>query len=81
MKGPRILVVDDEPNITELVAMALRYEGFEVQTAANGRDALRAVGSFRPEVIDPGCDASRHGWLRGRPPPIGAIGSGARSSS
>ena len=50
MKGPRILVVDDEPNITELVAMALRYEGFEVQTAANGRDALRAVSSFRPEV-------------------------------
>ena len=28
--GPRVLVVDDEPNITELVSMALRYEGFQV---------------------------------------------------
>ena len=35
--GPRVLVVDDEPNITELVAMALRYEGFDVRTAGNGR--------------------------------------------
>ena len=51
MYGARILVVDDEPNITELVAMALRYESFEVLTAANGRDALRAVDSFRPDVM------------------------------
>ena len=32
--GAKVLVVDDEPNITELVAMALRYEGFTVKTAA-----------------------------------------------
>ena len=32
--GARVLVVDDEPNITELVSMALRYEGFSVKTAA-----------------------------------------------
>lgn len=38
--GPRVLVVDDEPNITELVAMALRYEGFTVETAASGRAGL-----------------------------------------
>jgi two-component system OmpR family response regulator len=39
----RVLVVDDEPNIVELVAMALRYEGFEVRAAANGLDALGAT--------------------------------------
>ena len=44
----RVLVVDDERSIVELVATALRYEGFEVETAANGREALalgrRAAG-------------------------------------
>jgi len=51
VSGSRILVVDDEPRITELVAMALRYEDFEVQTAESGRDALRAVETFRPSLI------------------------------
>jgi two-component system OmpR family response regulator len=49
--GPRILVVDDEPNITELVAMALRYEGFTVRTAATGRDALRFAAEFKPALV------------------------------
>jgi len=47
----RVLVVDDESNITDLVATVLRYEGFEVQTAATGRDALKAVGAFRPALV------------------------------
>src|ERR1700750_2611626 len=47
----RVLVVDDETNITELVAMALRYVGFEVATAASGRDALAAVNEFRPDLV------------------------------
>jgi two-component system, OmpR family, response regulator len=47
----RVLVVDDETYITDLVATALRYEGFEVASAANGRDALALVESFRPELI------------------------------
>ena len=51
VSGSRILVVDDEPRITELVAMALRYEDFEVQTADSGREALRAVEDFRPSLI------------------------------
>ena len=51
MSGTRILVVDDEPHITDLVAMALRYEGFEVETAATGGAALRAVEEFRPALI------------------------------
>src|SRR5919198_3714599 len=49
--GARVLVVDDEPNITELVAMALRYEGFEVQTAGTGRQALRAAADFKPALV------------------------------
>ncbi|HEY1279127.1 MAG TPA: response regulator transcription factor [Acidimicrobiales bacterium] len=47
----RVLVVDDEANITELVAMALKYVGFDVATAASGRDALSSVGDFRPDLI------------------------------
>ncbi|MGH7764751.1 MAG: response regulator transcription factor [Candidatus Dormibacteraceae bacterium] len=49
--GARVLVVDDEPNITELVAMALRYEGFNVKTAATGRGALSAVTQFDPALV------------------------------
>jgi two-component system OmpR family response regulator len=51
MDSQRILVVDDEPRITDLVAMALRYEGFEVETAATGRAALKIVEEFRPALI------------------------------
>jgi two-component system OmpR family response regulator len=47
----RVLVVDDEPYITDLVATALRYEGFDPSVAGNGRDALALVESFRPELI------------------------------
>jgi two-component system, OmpR family, response regulator len=47
----RVLVVDDEPNIVDVVAMALRFQGFEVASAATGREALSAVQSFRPEVM------------------------------
>jgi two-component system OmpR family response regulator len=49
--GARVLVVDDEPNITELVAMALRYEGFTVKTAATGRGAVTAVSQFSPALV------------------------------
>jgi two-component system OmpR family response regulator len=47
----RVLVVDDEQNITELVALALRYVGFEVSTAATGHEALAAAPRFRPDLI------------------------------
>jgi len=47
----RVLVVDDERSITDLVAMALKYEGFSVETAASARDARRSVMEFRPELI------------------------------
>ena len=42
MSNGRILVVDDEPNIVDVVSMALRFQGFEVDAAATRRDALAA---------------------------------------
>jgi len=47
----RVLVVDDEPNIVEVVSMALRFQGFTVESAGNGREALAAVSSFKPHLM------------------------------
>ena len=47
----RVLVVDDEPNLVEVVTMALRFQGFTVQAAATGREALAAATSFKPHLM------------------------------
>ncbi len=47
----RVLVVDDEANITDLVATALRYEGFQVTTASSGEQALELASSARPDLV------------------------------
>jgi two-component system OmpR family response regulator len=47
----RVLVVDDEANLTELLAMALRYEGWDVRTAASGMEAVRAAREFGPDAV------------------------------
>jgi len=47
----RILAVDDEESITDLLGMALRYEGFDVQVSHTGRQALRAVTDRRPHLL------------------------------
>jgi two-component system OmpR family response regulator len=47
----RILVVDDEPSIVDAVATALRYEGYEVDEAKTGREALAAVANSEPDLI------------------------------
>ena len=47
----RILVVDDEPNILDVLTMALRFQGFEVETAATGEQALTAAASFKPQLM------------------------------
>jgi two-component system, OmpR family, response regulator len=57
----KVLVVDDEPSITDLVSMALRYEQFDVRVASSGREALDSIGQFAPDlaVLDimmPGID-------------------------
>ena len=47
----RVLVVDDEPNIVEVITMALRFQGFTVETATSGREALAVVASFKPHLL------------------------------
>jgi two-component system OmpR family response regulator len=47
----RVLVVDDEPNIVDVIGMALRYQGFDVETAGTGAQALSAVSAFKPHII------------------------------
>jgi two-component system OmpR family response regulator len=47
----RVLVVDDEATLTDLLAMALRYEGCEVKTAATGQEAILAAAQFQPDAI------------------------------
>jgi two-component system OmpR family response regulator len=50
--GPvRVLVVDDEPALAELLSMALRYEGWEVRAAADGHGAVRAARDFGPDIV------------------------------
>ncbi|MFF3443145.1 response regulator transcription factor [Streptosporangium sp. NPDC002721] len=47
----RLLIVEDEPNILELLAASLRFAGFGVNTAGNGTDAVAAVQRHRPDLI------------------------------
>jgi two-component system OmpR family response regulator len=49
--GHRVLVVDDEPNIVDVVSMALRFQGFSVESAGTGAEAVSTVGSFHPHLI------------------------------
>jgi two-component system OmpR family response regulator len=46
----KLLVVDDEPNIRELLSTSLRFAGFDVVAAGNGRDALAAAESHNPDL-------------------------------
>ncbi len=78
-EGPsRVLVVDDESNITDLVSTALRYEGYDVATAHDGRGALSTVETFRPDLIVldvmlpdvDGFEVQRRLLDRGRPMPV-----------
>ena len=47
----RVLVVDDDEVIRQLIAVNLQLEGFEVETAVDGQDCLERVGEVRPDVI------------------------------
>ena len=47
----RVLIVDDEPDIVELIRYNLRAEGYEVITAENGREALEKAGSALPDLV------------------------------
>ena len=47
----RVLVVDDEPSLAELLASVLRYEGWDIRTAADGASAVRAAREFKPDAV------------------------------
>src|ERR1700758_32852 len=49
--NPKVLVVDDEPNIRELVQVALSFHGCSVTTGATGQDALQLAYAFDPDLI------------------------------
>jgi two-component system OmpR family response regulator len=49
--GVRLLVVDDEPNIVELLAVSLRFAGFEVASAMTGYEAVDKARTFRPDLV------------------------------
>jgi len=51
MAKTRVLIVDDEPNIRDLLATSLRFAGYEIQTAANGAQAVAAVTESEPDII------------------------------
>ncbi|PYE15072.1 winged helix family two component transcriptional regulator [Williamsia limnetica] len=50
-QGARVLVVDDEPNIRELLSVSLKFQGFEIQTAADGPAAIDRARTFRPDAL------------------------------
>src|SRR5215203_4474223 len=47
----RVLAVDDEASLTELLSMAMRYEGWQVTTAGSGTEAVKAARETRPDAI------------------------------
>ena len=51
MENPRILIVDDEPNIRDLLTTSLRFSGFNVQAVGNGAAAISAVLAEEPDLI------------------------------
>ncbi len=50
-ESKRILVVDDEPNINDLISTSLRFSGFEVRAAMNGAQALAITEEFKPHAL------------------------------
>ncbi|MDX6223911.1 MAG: two-component system, OmpR family, response regulator, partial [Frankiales bacterium] len=47
----KLLVVDDEPNILELLSASLRFAGFEVVTAASGHEAIKVAKAEQPDLL------------------------------
>jgi two-component system OmpR family response regulator len=51
VKGPHLLIVDDEDNLRSMLAAALQHHGYKVTTAANGREALEVIPKDRPDLV------------------------------
>ena len=50
VRNPKVLIIDDEPNIRELVQVALNFHGFAVTTGATGDDALDLADAYHPDA-------------------------------
>jgi DNA-binding response OmpR family regulator len=51
LMGCRVLVVEDDENLREMMAQLLTLEGFDAEVASNGQDALNKAHAYRPSVI------------------------------
>ncbi len=49
--GPRVLVVDDETNIRELLSVSLKFQGYDVEVAAGGPEAIDRCRTYKPDVL------------------------------
>lgn len=47
----KVLVVDDEANISDLLKVSLKFQGFDVETATNGQDALKLADTYQPDAF------------------------------
>jgi len=50
-RKPRVLVVDDEPSINQAISLILEAEGYEVERAFDGQEAIRKFGAFNPDAL------------------------------
>ena len=48
---PKIMVVDDEPDLREMINLMMKKEGFETETAENGEDFLNKIDIFQPDLV------------------------------
>ena len=51
MENLKVLVVDDEPNIRDLLSASLRFQGHQVLTAANGNEAINKIVDNQPDIV------------------------------
>ena len=64
MQRQKILIVDDDENIAELISLYLTKECFETKMVYDGKEALEAFASFQPRFDFTRCYASKYGWKR-----------------
>lgn len=51
MSNTKVLVVDDEPNIRDLLSASLKFAGYQVQTAINGKQAIESAVTWQPDIV------------------------------
>ena len=61
-KDIKILLVDDEPDVIEIIKYNLEQDGYNVKTASNGKEALVKAKKKHPSFDNHGCYDARNGW-------------------